>query len=151
MTDSLTIREIADGDVSGVIALWQRAGLTRPWNDPAEDIAFARRGENSGILVGTIDGTLAAAVMAGHDGHRGTVYYLAVDPDQQGAGFGRQMMAAAEAWLRDKGVWKVNLMVRTGNAPVLGFYDTLGYQDSDVVVREKWLDPTRMPAGKRQG
>ena len=93
---------------NAVIALWQRCGLTRPWNDPASDIAFARRGKNATILIGRVDGAIVATAMVGHDGHRGWVYYVAVDPDTQGKDFGRAIMAAAEDWLRGQGVTKVD-------------------------------------------
>ena len=89
-----------------------------------------------------------ACAMVGHDGHRGVMYYVAVDPAQQGRGLGRQMVAAAEAWLLARGVWKVNLMVRQGNEKVLGFYDGLGYGRGASVVIEKWIDPKkRGPSG----
>ena len=52
---ALTIAPIGDGDVADVIVLWQRCGLTRPWNDPASDIARARKGENAAMLVGRDD------------------------------------------------------------------------------------------------
>ena len=52
---ALAIADIADADVATVIALWQACGLTRPWNDPAADIALARRGPNSTILIGRAD------------------------------------------------------------------------------------------------
>ena len=125
--NALTFSDITDADIPAVIALWTRAGLTRPWNDPAGDIAFARKSPNATILVARTDGHLAATVMVGHDGHRGTVYYLGVEPDLQGHGYGRQAMAAAEAWLRDRGVWKLNLLVRNENRVAIGFYEALGY------------------------
>ena len=78
---ALNIRPMADGEEGAVIALWQRAGLTRPWNDPANDLAFARGNAHSDILVGVADGTVVASAMVGHDGHRGVMYYVAVDPD----------------------------------------------------------------------
>ena len=81
-----------------------------------------------------------ATVMAGHDGHRGTIYYLAVDPAEQGNGLGRLAVAAAEAWLKQRGVWKINLLIRRENAKVLGFYQTLGYEPNDVVSLGRWLD-----------
>ena len=83
---------IEDGDVADVIALWQRCGLTRPWNDPAADIALARKGANATVLVGRDDGAIVASVMVGHDGHRGWVYYVAVDPDHRIKGYGRAIM-----------------------------------------------------------
>jgi ribosomal protein S18 acetylase RimI-like enzyme len=137
---NLMISEITDADVAPVIALWQAAGLTRPWNDPARDIAFARQNENSTILIGKQDGAVVACAMAGHDGHRGTVYYLGVSPDAQGAGLGRTMMQAVEDWLRGRGVWKLNLMVRDGNDAVAGFYDALGYQREPRLVFAKVLE-----------
>ena len=137
---TLAISPIADHDVAHVVALWQRCGLTRPWNDPAADIALARRGANSTILVGRADDRIVASALAGHDGHRGWVYYVAVDPDQQGKDFGRAIMAAAEDWLRAQGLEKVMLMVRADNTKVRAFYDRLGYETQERVIYAKWLD-----------
>ena len=136
----ISIAPITDGDVEPVIALWQRCGLTRPWNDPASDIAFARKGANATILVGRHAGKVAASTMVGHDGHRGWVYYVAVDPDLRGKDFGRTIMAAAEDWLRSQGVEKAMLMVRADNTSVRAFYDKLGYETQERVVYARWLD-----------
>lgn len=140
----LAVSPISDADVEHVIALWQRCGLTRPWNDPAGDIAFARRGHNATILVGRRDAAIVASAMVGHDGHRGWVYYVAVDPDQQGKDFGRTIMAAAENWLRAQGVTKAMLMVRPDNRDVQAFYDRLGYETQERVIYAKWLDGREM-------
>jgi ribosomal protein S18 acetylase RimI-like enzyme len=138
----LAVSEIADADVPAVIALWERAGLTRPWNDPARDIAFARASPNAAVLVGRerAGGPVVASCMVGHDGHRGAVYYVAVAPDCRSAGFGRAIMAAAEDWLTGRGVWKLNLMVRPDNAAVIGFYEALGYAAEERRVLAKRLD-----------
>jgi ribosomal protein S18 acetylase RimI-like enzyme len=137
---ALTIAPLDDGDIDAVVALWERCGLTRPWNDPRADIAFARRGESSAILVGKMDGALAATVMVGHDGHRGWFYYVAVDPLRQGHGLGRTIMAAGEEWLRAKGVEKAQLIVRAGNEKVRAFYEALGYGEQERVLFGRWLD-----------
>lgn len=97
-----------------------------------KDIAFARGKPNSDVLIGEVDGTLVASAMVGHDGHRGMLYYLAVQPSEQGRGYGRSMIEAAEHWLEERGVWKINLLVRTENAKVRAFYQALGYEISDV-------------------
>ena len=94
------------------IALWQRCGLTRPWNDPAADIALARKGANATVLIGRDGGAIVATAMVGHDGHRGWVYYVATDPEHRGKGHGRAIMQAAEDWLRAAGIAKLQLMVR---------------------------------------
>lgn len=119
--------------------LWARCGLTRPWNDPARDIAFARAQPNADLLVARDGAAMIASVMVGQDGHRGVVYYLAVDPDRQGRGLGRAAMAAAEAWLAARGVWKLNLLVRADNAAVVDFYRALGYAAEDRVVLSRRL------------
>lgn len=134
-------REIADADVESVIALWQACGLTRPWNDPYKDISFARESETSTVLVMERDGRIIASVMAGHDGHRGMLYYVAVDPSQQRQGLGRAAVRAAEDWLGARGVWKVNLLVRTENAAVKGFYEALGYEVSPVLCMARKIAP----------
>ncbi|MEL6288907.1 MAG: GNAT family acetyltransferase [Pseudomonadota bacterium] len=137
----LPLRAMRDDEQAAVIALWERCGLTRPWNDPQRDIAFARASENADVLVGEIDGALAAAVMVGHDGHRGAAYYVAIAPEHQSAGWGRALMRAAEAWCRSRGVWKMNLLVRDDNAAAIAFYERLGYAPGATTQLGKVIDP----------
>jgi ribosomal protein S18 acetylase RimI-like enzyme len=139
----LTVRSIADGEEDAVIALWQACGLTRPWNDPAADLAFARGKPGSDVLVGLAGGRIVASAMVGHDGHRGAMYYVSVDPACRGRGWGAQLVAAAETWLKARGVWKVNLLVRKTNEPVLGFYAEQVYVTGSSVQIEKWIDPSK--------
>ena len=134
------IRPCTDDDFDAIAALWRKAGLMRPWNDPAQDFRRCRTSPNAEIFVAELGGAAVGSVMAGHDGHRGWVYYLAVEPDVQRRGLGRRLMRRAEKWLEQAGAPKVQLMLRADNAPVRGFYDTLGYTESEVVTLEKWLD-----------
>ena len=133
---ALNIRVIEDGDIADVIALWQRCGSTRPWNDPAGDIALARKETNATVLLGRNDGALVASVLVGHDGHRGWVYYVTVDPNHRFKGYGRAIMTSAEDWLRARGVEKLQLMVRGDNAKAHAFYESLGYFE-----QERWSSP----------
>lgn len=127
------------GDVPALAALWEACGLTRPWNDPTSDARLAIEGATSAIL-GLRDGdALIASVMVGFDGHRGWVYYLAVAPDRRREGLGRQLMEAAEAWLRARGVPKLQLMVRSSNEEALGFYEALGLERQEVVTLGRFL------------
>ncbi len=137
---TLAIAPIDDADVADVVVLWQTCGLTRPWNDPAADIAFARRGSNATVLIGRDDSAIVATVLVGHDGHRGWVYYLAVDPDHRHKKYGRVMMDAAERWLRERGIEKLQLMVRSDNKSVKNFYQSLGYSEQERIIYAKWLD-----------
>lgn len=101
---------------------------------------MALAGATSTVLAGHEGGALIASIMVGFDGHRGWIYYLAVDPGVQGHGHGRAMMAAAEDWLRARGAPKLQLMVRDTNQQALGFYRRLGLEQQAVVVLGKRLD-----------
>ena len=140
MSDRLNVSSIGDADIAAVVALWQRCGLVRPWNDAEADIKFARSGDSSDVLVGRAGNVIAASVLVGHDGHRGWVYYVSVDPDFQRREFGRAIMAAAEDWLRARGVEKLQLMVRGDNTQVQAFYESLGFGEQKRVIYAKWLD-----------
>jgi hypothetical protein len=137
---ALTVTSIEDSEIPEVTRLWQRCGLTREWNDPAGDIALARKENNATVLLGRREGALVASVLVGHDGHRGWVYYVSVDPDHRLKDYGREIMTAAEDWLRERGIAKLQLMVRGDNARVHAFYEALGYYDQKRVTFAKWLD-----------
>jgi ribosomal protein S18 acetylase RimI-like enzyme len=142
MTISLYIRAGLESDIEAVVALWERCGLTRPWNDPRRDFSMSLGAANSTVLCGFIDDSLVASVMAGFDGHRGWVYYLSVDPGKQGMRFGRAMMSAAERWLRQIGAPKLQLMVRSDNEASLAFYECQGFEVQSVVTLGKRLTVT---------
>jgi ribosomal protein S18 acetylase RimI-like enzyme len=135
----MTLETLAPERIDEAIALWHEVGLTRPWNDAPADLRRALHGPSSTILALVEEGSLLATAMVGHDGHRGWVYYLAVRADARGRGCGRAMMAACEAWLLDRGVPKLNLMVRGDNTEARGFYAALGYSHDDVVVLSRRL------------
>ncbi len=126
---------------TSAVTLWQACGLTRPWNDPYADFTRAVEGPSSAVL-GTYDagGTLIGTAMVGVDGHRGWVYYVASAPDHRGEGIGRALMKAAEDWIIERGMPKVHVMVRRSNTAVVGFYDSLGYEEQDTLVLGRRFD-----------
>ena len=133
------IRPASPADEARTIALWHVAGLTRPWNDPAADFRLALANRTSTVLLALEGADLAGSVMVGFDGHRGWVYYLAVDPAWRGQGSGRALMAAAEDWLAARDCPKIQLMVRGDNKAAKGFYAAIGYEVQDVVTLGKRL------------
>jgi GNAT superfamily N-acetyltransferase len=133
------VRPIEDGDIDAVVALWQACDLLRPWNEPERDIERARAAPQAEIFVVAGDDGVIASVMAGHDGHRGWIYYLASAPERRGEGLGRLVMEHAEQWLRARRVPKIDLMIRAGNRAA-GFYAALGYETEARSVMAKWLE-----------
>lgn len=130
----IAFRPLDESDIDGVIALWTACGLVRPWNDARRDIDFARGKTGSDILLGCEEGRLVSSVMVGHDGHRGWLYYVAVAPEVQGRGVGKVTVRAAESWLKERGIWAINLNIRSENEKVRAFYAALGYEMRDVIV-----------------
>jgi len=137
----VAIRPFREADEAQVVALWRACGLTRPWNDPHRDIARKLAMQRELFLVGEEGGRIVASVMAGYEGHRGWVNYLAVDPGRRRAGLGAQLMQRVEELLLAQGCPKINLQVRASNAEVLAFYRALGYAQDEVVAMGKRLVP----------
>ena len=136
----MKIRPFAAADEQAVISLWRDCGLVVPWNDPAKDIARKLAVDPGLFLVGEVAGTVIATVMAGYEGHRGWINYLAVHPDHRRGSYGRQMMAEAEQALAARGCPKVNLQIRASNTAVVAFYESLGYRVDEVVSMGKRLE-----------
>ena len=170
MTEKLIFRPYQERDLQSVVQLWHQAGLLVPWNNPFLDIQrkvehsnhdfWLLFGEGTGFAKGHsfdlenlanqndssgsnyVEGqTLIATLMLGYEGHRGVVNYLAVHPEWQGSGLGKQLMAFAEQQLIEKGCPKINLFVRATNQAVVNFYEKLGYQEEKAVAFGKRLIP----------
>jgi ribosomal protein S18 acetylase RimI-like enzyme/phenylpyruvate tautomerase PptA (4-oxalocrotonate tautomerase family) len=133
------IRSYQTSDESAVIGLWHRCNLVVPQNDPKKDIEMKRKVQSDLFFVGTVSGRIVATVMAGYDGHRGWIYYLAVDPDYRWQQIGCSMMTQAESALKERGCPKINLQVRTSNQAVISFYECLGFSNDDVIGLGKKL------------
>lgn len=136
---TMHIRTFERADEADVVALWRRCGLTRPWNDPHQDIARKLSEQPELFLVGTVAGRLVASAMIGFDGHRGWIYYLAVAPGWQRRGFGKRLIEEAERRLIAVGCPKLMLLVRAENTAAIEFYRNLGYDDNAVAVLGKRL------------
>lgn len=137
----MKIRSYQTHDESDVIALWDACDLIRPWNDPQRDIARKLTEQPELFLVGTESGKLIATAMVGFDGHRGWVYYLAVDPGFRRRSYGKTLMLEAERLLLARGCPKVNLLVRNSNTRVIEFYRSLGYVQDEAVSLGRRLIP----------
>ena len=137
----LSIRPFRLQDESAVISLWQACDLTRPWNDPHKDIQRKLLVQPELFLVGEAEGSVVASLMAGYEGHRGWLNYLAVLPAHQGRGYGRVLVRHVEQQLLALGCPKVNLQIRETNAKVMGFYESLGYARDPTASYGKRLLP----------
>jgi ribosomal protein S18 acetylase RimI-like enzyme len=136
----MTIRTFQSSDEAAVIALWRACGLVMPQNNPKRDIERKLRVNPELFLVGELDGQVIASCMAGYEGHRGWINYLAVHPQHQRHGFAREIMQHAESLLRAAGCPKINLQVRSTNKAVITFYEQLGFTTDEVMNMGKRLE-----------
>ena len=135
----MQIRPYTPADQEEVVSIWERCGLTRPWNDPRKDIARKLLVQPELFLVGVSEGRIVATAMAGYDGHRGWLSYLAVDPSLQGTGLGRALLERVEDLLLARGCPKLNVQIRTDNQRVAELYRHLGYRDDAALSLGKRL------------
>lgn len=137
----MDVREATPADREKTVALWRAAGLVVDYNPPDADFERAVASPQSAVLLGEIDGALAASCMVGDDGHRGWVYYVSVDPGQRATGLGRGIMKAAEEWMKARGLRKAMLMVRPNNAKVIGFYNGIDWTEEPRTLFANWVRP----------
>lgn len=135
------IRPARADEAGAAVALWRACNLVVPTNDPLADFHRARGRADSDVLLAVEGESLLGSAMVGHDGHRGWIYYLAADPARRGEGIGRALVAAAEDWVRARGIPKIQLLVRRSNAGVMGFYQGQDYAEVPTLVMQKVLAP----------
>jgi len=139
IVSNLIIRPYKSSDEAEVINLWDKCDLIVPQNDPKEDIETKMAFQPELFFVGLLDNKIIASVMAGYEGHRGWINYLAVLPEYQRKGYARQMMDKCEEVLKEMDCLKINLQVREGNEAVIAFYKSIGYTNDHVVSFGKRL------------
>ena len=120
-------------DAPAVIDLWTASGLVVPQNDPDRDIQRKLHVDPDLFLVGEVDGLIIATVMAGYEGHRGWVNYLAVAPRYRRQGLGTAMMRKVECLLRERGCPKINLQIRETHQAIRAFYEAVGFTQDHVI------------------
>jgi ribosomal protein S18 acetylase RimI-like enzyme len=133
------IRLFDPKDEIQLIDLWVECGLVVPWNDPKKDIRRKFLNSPQLFFVGEADGEIIASCMAGYDGHRGWVYYLAVKTKYQNQGIASLILSHSENALLKVGCPKIDLMVRNTNSEIISFYHKVGYKNDPVVVLSKRL------------
>jgi ribosomal protein S18 acetylase RimI-like enzyme len=136
----IEIRTYVESDQDEVVDLWRECGLVVPWNDPEKDIRRKLSTQPDMFLVGMLNTRLVGTVMAGYEGHRGWINYLAVASDSRHSGLGRRLVDEAETRLRALGCPKINLQIRTSDTDVIAFYERIGFTVDDVVSMGKRLE-----------
>jgi putative acetyltransferase len=146
---SIEILAFTPADYDAALALWQRAegiGLSEADSRPNIELYLQR---NPGMsFVARSEGRLVGAVLCGHDGRRGYLHHLAVDPSVRRLGLGRRLAEAALAALKDAGIHKCHLFLFNRNEAGLSFWSALGWErrgDLCIVSKEISANGTKCP------
>lgn len=127
-----TIRPLTPQDLPAALELWRRAeGVEIAEGDTPEALAryLSRNpGVSHAALVGD---SLVGAVLAGHDGRRGFLYHLAVEPRFQNLGVGRTLVERALARLEAQGLCRALILVANNNDSGADFWSRRGWEDMD--------------------
>jgi ribosomal protein S18 acetylase RimI-like enzyme len=129
MNDQIRSRDFCISDYQAALQLWQRVeGLEIAEGDEKENIAqFLAR--NPGLSRVAVDGaTVVGVALCGHDGRRGHIYHLAVDPAYQGCGLGKRLLKECLDGLRRAGLKRVIIMVADDNERGTKFWERCGWE-----------------------
>ena len=140
MLSDFRIRHYRATDETEVIALWTACNLVVPHNNPQKDIRRKLRINPEWFLIGEQNSLIVATSMAGYEGHRGWINYLAVAPDARRRSIASRMMEEAEKLLRQAGCPKINLQIRSTNLQVIEFYKSIGFMIDVVTSMGKRLE-----------
>src|SRR6266487_5260974 len=135
MSGNIDTREFSISDYDATVELWQRdEGLEIAEGDDRESVAqFLAR--NPGLSRVATDGSTTVGVaLCGHDGRRGHIYHLAVDPAYQGRGLGRRLMDECLVGLRRAGIERVIILVAGDNPRERGFWTGCGWEEITGVI-----------------
>ena len=135
------IRTYSESDEAAVAELWREVFPGSPsWNHPETDIQRKLSVQRELFLVAVLGSEIVGTAMAGYDGHRGWVYYVAVSPRHRRQGIGTALMNNVEQRLASLGCPKLNLQVRASNHEVVSFYENLGYEVEERISMGKHLE-----------
>jgi ribosomal protein S18 acetylase RimI-like enzyme len=141
--DNLILREfIFPSDYSQVINLWKNAGpgIHLRHSDERDEIAKKLQRDPDLFIVAEINGLIIGSVLGGFDGRRGMVYHLAVADSYREKGIGTVLMNELEKRMKQKGCIRSYLLVTRDNLDAIGFYETIGWDQMDLLIYGKDLD-----------
>ena len=135
MSGKTNTREFSINDYDAAVDLWQRVeGLEIAEGDDRESVAqFLARNPGLSRVVTDGSGTVGVA-LCGHDGHRGYIYHLAVDPAYQGRGLGRRLVDECLEGLRQTGLKRVIILVAGDNPRGREFWKRCGWEEITGVI-----------------
>ncbi len=129
----MTIRTMTIEDYEGVKALWLsiKGFAIRSLDDSREGVArFLDRNPSSSV-VAVEDGKIVGAILCGHDGRRGCLYHVCVNPEYRRRGIGKAMVVFCMDALKAEQINKVSLIAFTQNDVGNAFWHSVGWKQRE--------------------
>jgi GNAT superfamily N-acetyltransferase len=123
------LRRLTADDYDDILRIWSDAGLPykHQGRDSRERVA-AEIGRTDTAFFGWFeDGRMLAVGLATYDGRKGWINRVAVDPDRRGEGFGGEIIAACEQFLRECGAEVIGALIEEVNSPSVSLFQKYGY------------------------
>jgi ribosomal protein S18 acetylase RimI-like enzyme len=130
------LKSPSDDDIAAITSLWIATGLIPAIRDARQDIENCIHADHGSLIIARHrkNHQIIATMMTGHDRFHGWIHYLAITPDSQNLGIGRELVTLAEDILRVNGLAEVRITLEN---PAAGdFYDKLGYDLIDSITAQ---------------
>src|SRR6266704_2599965 len=130
MSGNINTREFSINDYDAAVELWQRVeGLEIAEGDDKQSVAQFLARNPSLSRVATDESGIVGVALCGHDGRRGHIYHLAVDPAYQRRGLGKRLLDECLDGLRRAGVQRAIILVADDNQRGAEFWKRYGWEE----------------------
>lgn len=135
MGDNIQTREFRIEDYEAALDLWKRVeGLEIAEGDAKHEVKYFID-HNPGLSRVVVDGSAIVGVaLCGHDGRRGHIYHLAIDPEYQRLGLASRLTNECLDGLRKTGVTRAIILVASDNPQGLAFWRRSGWEEVDGAI-----------------
>jgi ribosomal protein S18 acetylase RimI-like enzyme len=136
----MKFRKLTIKDYPAMMCLWKGAGLpVKPKGRDSRAHLAREISNNPDFFIGAFEGKrMCGAVFASHDGRKGWINHIAVDPDYRRHGLAEKLTAQAEKVLKKQGIKIIALLIYKHNLPSLGLAKKMGYvEHSDIAYLTK--------------
>jgi len=130
MSDTIKTRAFSIADYDAALELWQRVeGIEIAEGDEREGVGQFLERNPKLSRVATDGSTIVGVVLCGHDGRRGYIYHLAVDPAYRARGVGKRLIDECLGGLRHTGVKRTLILVAHDNRRGRNFWRRQGWEE----------------------